>query len=119
MPGIWMTPLAFFTLESSSISPKIGLGAAPPYRPECRSRAGPGSFHFHVDQAAQADAQRRNAVGEKLGIGNQRDIGLQLFGILGHVLGDGFAADFLLAFDQKLHVDGQRAVRPRAALRRP
>jgi len=71
---------------------------------------GPSGFHLHIDQSAQADAQRRNALGEKLGIGNQRDIRLQLLGIFSHVFGNGFAAHLLLAFHQKLHVDGQRAV---------
>ena len=41
MPGIMMRPLWSFNFESSSINPNTAFGAAPPYKPECRSRAGP------------------------------------------------------------------------------
>ena len=110
MPGIWMWPLASFSFESSSTSPNTALGAAPPYNAGMQIARRAARFDLGIDQAAQADAQRRNAFGVELGIGNQRDIGLQLGRILGDILRHRFAADFLFAFDQKLEVDRQRAV---------
>ena len=110
MPGIWIWPFASLSLASSSTSPKTAFGAAPPYRPECRSRDGPLRFDLGIDQPAQPDAQRRNALGVQRGIGNQRDVGFQLGGIFGDVFRDRFAADFFFAFDQELQIDRQRAV---------
>ncbi len=105
-----MWPFASFSFESSSTSPKTALGAAPPYNAGMQIARRAARFDLGVNQAAQADAQRRNAFGVQLGVGDQRDIGLQLGRIFGDVFGHRFAADFLFAFDQELQVDRQRAV---------
>ena len=67
-------------------------------------------FHFHVHQAAQADAESGYAVSEQFGIGDQRHVGFQFLRMFGNVLGDRLAADFLLALNQELHIERKCAM---------
>jgi hypothetical protein len=66
--------------------------------------AGARGFHFHIDQTAQADAQRRKAFGVELRVGDQRDIGLEPGCILPNELADGRAADLFFAFNEELEI---------------
>src|SRR6266853_891212 len=68
------------------------------------------SLDFGIDQAAKPDAQRRQSFGEQLGIGHQRDVGLQLGRILRYILSNRLAANFLFTFDQEFEIYRQRAV---------
>ena len=92
-----------------SIRAKKGLGAAPPYIPECRSVWRPYSFDFGVDQAAQSDAERGKIGREKFGVADQREVGFQLGFLLADIFGDRLAADFFFAFENHFHVDRQLA----------
>ncbi len=69
-----------------------------------------GRFHFQIHQPAQSNAERRDAIGVKRGVGYQRDIGLQLCGVCRNILGDRCATYFFFALDQKLHINRQLAV---------
>ncbi len=69
-----------------------------------------GGFDFHIDQAAQSYAEGGKPFGVKRGVGNERDVGLQLGRIFCDITGDGSAADFLFAFDQELEIHRERAV---------
>ena len=110
MPGMLMCPCASLSFDEQldQSEDRVGRRAAVHSRMQILRRT--ASLDLGVDQSAQADAQRRDAFGVQLGIGNQRDIGLELGGILGDILGDGRAADFLFAFDQELHVHRKLAV---------
>ena len=66
-------------------------------------------FHFGVDHAAQADAERGQAGRKELGVADQREVGCQVGGLGGDVGSDAFAANFFLAFKQHADVDGQLA----------
>ena len=90
-----------------SMSAKKGLGAAPPYMPECRSVFAPTRFDFRVNQPAQPDAQRRKIGRKQFRIADQREIGFQLAFLLADIFGDGLAADFFFAFDNELHIERQ------------
>ena len=87
---------------------RIRRGAAIEAGMQIASRA--GGFQFHIDQAAQPDAQSGKALGVELRVGDQRDIGLELGWIFRHELADGCAADLFFAFDQELQIDGQLAL---------
>jgi len=63
-------------------------------------------FHFHVAEAAEADAERGDAFGVEGRVGDEGDVSLQLLLVFGDVFRDGRAADFLFAFDE--HFDVQR-----------
>ena len=63
-----------------------------------------------IHQAAQADAQRGQVGREQFGVGDQREVRLQLVLVLADVVGNGLAADFLFAFQDDAHVDRQLAV---------
>ena len=87
-----------------------GLGAAPPYMPECRSCLGAADFQFGIDHAAQADAEGGQAGGEELGVGDQGEVRLQLRRLGGDKGLDSLAADLFFAFKEDADVDGQLAV---------
>ncbi len=71
-------------------------------------------LNFQVQQAAQANAQRRDAVGEQFGIRDQGNIGLELFLVFGYVCRNRLAAYFFFAFDQEFDIDRQPSL-----MRRP
>ena len=105
-----MWPFASLSFESNlhQAEHRVGRRAAVQSRMQIASRT--AGFDLGVDQAAQAHAQRRDAFGVEFRIGYQRDVGLELRGIFRDVFGDRFAADFFFPFDQKLQIDGERAV---------
>jgi hypothetical protein len=47
---------------------------------------------------------------KSLGIGDQREIGLEVGGLRGDVLCDGLASHFFFALEENAHIEGQRAV---------
>ena len=104
-----MEPLAslHFAEQFHQAEDRVGRGAA--VQAGVQIAIGAAGFHFHVDQAAQTDAQGRKAFGVELRVGDQRDIGLELGWIFRDELADGCAADLFFAFDQELQIDGQLA----------
>ena len=57
-------------------STRIGLIAAPPYMPECRSLLAAGDGDLLAQQAAQHGDDRRHGRFEQPGVADQRDVGL-------------------------------------------
>ncbi len=100
-----------FTSGQQLHQPEDGIRRRAAIQPGVQIAARTGGFQLHVDQPAQPDAQRGDALGEQLGVGNQGHIRLQLLRILLDILGDGLAAHFLLALHQDIRPHRQRAVR--------
>ena len=65
-----------------------------------------------IEQAAQSHTQSGKIGREQLGVGDQREVGLQFagVGVLQDVFFDALAAHFFFALDQHADVDGQLAV---------
>ena len=77
-----MSPVRILQLAMISISAKkrIRSGAAVHARVQIGHRA--RGFNFGVNQPAQPDAQCRKIGGEQLRVGDQREVGFQLAGLL-------------------------------------
>ena len=65
---------------------------------------------LEVDQAAQAVADRRHAAREHRRVGDDDDVGVELVLVGADEVVEVGAADFLLAFEDELHVHRQAAV---------
>ena len=102
-------PSGLCIAERMSASTWIGLRAAPPNRPECRSRSAQVSLHLFVDQPAQRRGDRRRLRVPHAGVADQRQVALELGGIVAHEAEQVFRAALLLALDQHGDVERQLA----------
>ena len=105
-------PSASFSLLMISTSANSGFGRGAAVHAGVQIGLRALGFDLGVNQSAQADAQRRHIGREQLGVGDQREVGLQLpgGGVLLDVLLDALAAHFFFALDEHADVDGQLAV---------
>ena len=88
----------------------FGFCTAPPWRPECRSDAGPVTSMSSAEQALGRDRHRRLARPPHRAVGRHDEVGAQLVRVRAQERRQRRAADLLLALDQEL--DGERR-RPR------
>ena len=88
------------------LSTRIGFCAAPPNRPECRSRSAQVSLHLFVDQPAQRRGDRRRLRVPHAGVADEREIEFEFVGVVAHEAEQILRAALLLAFDH--HRDRQR-----------
>ena len=58
-----------------------GFATPPPNDPECRSLAGPVDAHLEVHEAAQADAERRDAASEHRRVAHADEVGGEVPGL--------------------------------------
>ena len=75
---------------------EVGLGAA--------------DFEFGVDHAAQADAEGGQAGGEEFGVGDEREVGLEIGGLGGDVVGNSLPSHFFFAFEEDADIERERFV---------
>ena len=87
---------------------RIGDGAAERSRVQVGAAA--AQIDLEVHQAAQAVADRRHAAREHRRVGDDDDVGAELVLVVADEVVEVDAADFLLAFEDELHVHGQPAV---------
>ena len=78
---------------------------------------GAADFEFGVDHAAQADAEGGQAGGEEFGIGDEREVSLEIGGLGGDVVGNSLPSHFFFAFKEDADIERERFVGRRAGIR--
>ena len=96
-----------WTAASVCISACVAFSAAPPNRPECRSRSPVRTREVEVDEPARRDRELGHAARRHAAVEDQRRVGAALVG--GEEVDDRVAAGLLLAVAGEADVDRQLA----------